>query len=139
MRKLFFLVVANIANVVLSVTMYETLNDNVDQTIMMKLIGKLDILEGKVTKLEKNELQMKESIRALIETNAKLRIENLELGKRVGNVETELNHTRKTGDDIPETLQIVKRVENIETDLKDKGNMANDTVDRHESSTQGIL
>ena len=139
MRKLFFLVVANIANVVLSVTMYETLNDNVDQTIMMKLIEKLDTLEGKVTKLEKNELQMKESIRALIETNAKLRIENLELGKRVGNVETELNHMRKTGNDIPETLQIVKRVENIETDLKDKGNMANDTVDRHESSTQGIL
>ena len=57
---LLFLAIMNIPNVVLSDVSDETLNNNINEKLMMKLIEKLDILERKVTKLEKNELQMKE-------------------------------------------------------------------------------
>ena len=86
----------------------DVLSNTSDGKLMMKLIEKLDILERKVTKLEKNELQMKESIRALIETNAKLRMENLQLDQRVENLETELNQKRKTVDNIMENHECTK-------------------------------
>ena len=98
----------NIPKVVLSDASDETLNNNINEKLMMKLIEKLDILERKVTKLEKNELQMKESIRALIETNAKLRMENLQLDQRVENVETEFNQKREKVDDEMEKYECTK-------------------------------
>ena len=80
---LFCLIVINSQKVAFSeVTETATTTENVDRMFILKLIEKMDILERKVAATEKNERQTKESIRALIETNARLRLKITELEQR---------------------------------------------------------
>ena len=66
-----------------------------DSKTMMMLISKIGDLERKVTKMEKNERQMTDSIRALIQTNAQLRLSNSEHEKIEHTVETRLRELEK--------------------------------------------
>ena len=62
-------------------------NNGLKSKLTLKLIEKIGDLQWKVTKLEKNEKQMMESIRALIQTNAHFRLANMDFQKRPSNIE----------------------------------------------------
>ena len=104
-------------------------DNNIDLKLMMKLIEKISELERNVTKLEKNEKQMMESIRALIQTNAQSRLATMELQKRLTNVETEMK------DNV--SKELADRLKNLEEESKEKEHVINNLVERLEYLKEG--
>lgn len=76
--------------------------DNEDSTTISKLIEKINNLEQN---MEKKEKQIKNSIRALIETNARLRLTNFELEKRVKALEKISAENEKAIQDLTNVLE----------------------------------
>ena len=81
---------------------------NMDQKLIMKLIEKIGFLEKKITKLEKRDEQMQDSIRALIANDARMRLENSEIGKRITYIESKIGELGKSNSNLVELFDNLK-------------------------------
>ena len=79
-----------------------------DQKLIMKLIEKIGFLEKKITKLEKRDEQMQDSIRALIANDARMRLENSEIGKRITYIESKIGELGKSNSNLVELFDNLK-------------------------------
>ena len=104
-------------------------NNGLDSKITLKLIEKIGDLERKVSKLEKNEKQMMESIHALIQANAQFRLANMEFQKRLKNIEQEAKeNVNKELDD---------RLKKLEKRLREEDNLIESVEEKLGYQTQG--
>ena len=81
---------------------------NMDQKLIMKIIEKIGFLEKKITKLEKRDEQMQDSIRALIANDARMRLENSEIGKRITDIESKIGELGKSNSNLVELFDNLK-------------------------------
>ena len=84
--------------------------NNGDPKLMMKLMEKIDALERKVEKMEKNEKPTMDSIRALIQTNVQFRLSISEHKKIEQTLEKRLKELEKKSKDKDRVIEMLKNI-----------------------------
>ena len=103
-------------------------NNGLNSKITLKLIENIGDIQWKVTKLENNEKQMMESIRALIQNNAQFRLANMEFQKRLSNIEQDKK------DNVNKELE--NRLKNLESKLSEQDSAIENKSERVGYQTQ---